>query len=54
MTKQGQRDTETRNQTAQTARILVDTRVFVCWTVLGEKYAKTRQVLKIFESDSLT
>ena len=39
------------------AHILVDTRVCVCWTALGKKKkknAKTRKVLKSFESDSLT
>ena len=51
---QGQRKIKTRNQTARTAHILGDTRVLVCLTALGEKYAETRKVLKISESDSLT
>ena len=52
MTRQGQCKINGSNWTGQTARILVDTRVCVCWLFKIQKYPKTREVFKIFESDS--
>ena len=51
MSKQEQFKTETSNQTAWTAHILVNTRICVCSTELGQKIPQKKERFENFISD---
>ena len=51
MSKQEQFKTETSNQTVWTAHILVNTRICVCSTELGQKIPQKKERFENFISD---